>query len=59
MPCFAGTFEISFRPVIQLNSIGLQNSFVGGQPGLSRTIGVIVCVDAAAFRRRTKLISIY
>ena len=47
----AGTFEISFQPLIQLNSIGLLYSFVGEQPGLSRTIGIIVYVDVAAFKR--------
>ena len=51
MPCFAGTFEVSFRPLIQLNSRSLLNSFVGGQPGLSSTIGIIVCLDAAAFKQ--------
>ena len=51
MPCFAGTFEVSFRPLIQLNSKGLPNSFVGGQPGQSSTIEIIVCLDAAAFEQ--------
>ena len=55
MPCFAGTFEVSFRPLIQLNSRGLLNSFVGGQPGLSSTIGIIVCLDAAAFKQGRSL----
>ena len=55
MPCFAGTFEVSFRPLIQLNSRSLLNSFVGGQPGLSSTIGIIVCLDAAAFKQGRSL----
>ena len=52
MPCFGGTFEVNFRPLIQLNSRGLLNSFDEGQPGLSRSIGIIVCLDAAALKRR-------
>ena len=51
MPCFGGTFEVNFRPLIQLNSRGLLNSFDGGQPGLSGCIGIIVCLDAEAFKQ--------
>ena len=41
-------FEVNFQPLIQLNSRGSQNNFGRERPGLSRSIEIIMCLDAEA-----------